>query len=105
MAGESLRRGVDRGRRQPGIRAGESSACGWRRSGAAAPGERRIGKTGGGGTHGAVGARAAGLSTEAPIDAAALAHSLKQGMDGAVVVFDGIVRDNTRGATDALSLL
>jgi molybdopterin synthase catalytic subunit len=35
--------------------------------------------------------------TEAPIDAGALANSLKQGMDGAVVVFDGIVRDNTRG--------
>jgi molybdopterin synthase catalytic subunit len=32
-----------------------------------------------------------------PIDAASLASSIKQGEDGAVVVFDGIVRNNTRG--------
>ena len=31
------------------------------------------------------------------IDSAALANSVKQGEDGAVVVFDGIVRNNTRG--------
>jgi molybdopterin synthase catalytic subunit len=35
--------------------------------------------------------------TEAPIDSAALLHSLKRGEDGAVVLFDGIVRNNTRG--------
>jgi molybdopterin converting factor subunit 1 len=32
-----------------------------------------------------------------PIDAAALLAQCKQGEDGAVVVFDGIVRNNTRG--------
>jgi molybdopterin synthase catalytic subunit/molybdopterin converting factor small subunit len=32
-----------------------------------------------------------------PIDSAALAARVKQGEDGAVVVFDGIVRNNTRG--------
>jgi MoaE-MoaD fusion protein len=32
-----------------------------------------------------------------PIDAAALVAGIKQGEDGAVVVFDGIVRNNTRG--------
>jgi molybdopterin converting factor subunit 1 len=32
-----------------------------------------------------------------PIDSASLASSIKQGEDGAVVVFDGIVRNNTRG--------
>jgi molybdopterin synthase catalytic subunit/molybdopterin converting factor small subunit len=32
-----------------------------------------------------------------PIDAAAIAASVKAGSDGAVVIFDGIVRDNTRG--------
>jgi molybdopterin synthase catalytic subunit/molybdopterin converting factor small subunit len=32
-----------------------------------------------------------------PIDSAALAAQVKQGEDGAVVVFDGIVRNNTRG--------
>jgi len=32
-----------------------------------------------------------------PIDAASIAASLKSRPDGAVVVFDGIVRDNTRG--------
>jgi molybdopterin synthase catalytic subunit len=32
-----------------------------------------------------------------PIDAAALVAAIKQGEDGAVVVFDGIVRNNTRG--------
>ena len=32
-----------------------------------------------------------------PIDAAAIAAAIKQGPDGAVAVFDGIVRDNTRG--------
>jgi MoaE-MoaD fusion protein len=36
------------------------------------------------------------LVTE-PIDTASLLHSLKQDQDGAVVVFDGIVRNNTRG--------
>ena len=36
------------------------------------------------------------LVTE-PIDAASLAARVKQGEDGAVVVFDGIVRNNTRG--------
>jgi molybdopterin converting factor subunit 1 len=32
-----------------------------------------------------------------PIDSASLAAGIKQGEDGAVVVFDGIVRNNTRG--------
>ncbi len=32
-----------------------------------------------------------------PIDSAALVAALKQGEDGAVVVFDGIVRNNTKG--------
>ena len=32
-----------------------------------------------------------------PIDSAALVAAIKQGEDGAVVVFDGIVRNNTRG--------
>ena len=32
-----------------------------------------------------------------PIDAAAIVRDLKSGADGAVCVFDGIVRDNTRG--------
>jgi molybdopterin synthase catalytic subunit len=32
-----------------------------------------------------------------PIDAASVVAALKQGEDGAVVVFDGIVRNNTRG--------
>jgi MoaE-MoaD fusion protein len=32
-----------------------------------------------------------------PIDASSLVADLKQGEDGAVVVFDGIVRNNTRG--------
>lgn len=32
-----------------------------------------------------------------PIDAHVIVPTLKQGQDGAVVVFDGIVRDNTRG--------
>src|SRR5271168_3532739 len=32
-----------------------------------------------------------------PIDAAVLVAGIKQGEDGAVVVFDGIVRNNTRG--------
>jgi molybdopterin converting factor subunit 1 len=32
-----------------------------------------------------------------PIDSASLAAEIKQGEDGAVVVFDGIVRNNTRG--------
>jgi molybdopterin synthase catalytic subunit len=36
------------------------------------------------------------LVTE-PIDAALLVAAIKQGEDGAVVVFDGIVRNNTRG--------
>jgi MoaE-MoaD fusion protein len=36
------------------------------------------------------------LVTE-PIDATALVEKIKQGEDGAVVVFDGIVRNNTRG--------
>jgi molybdopterin synthase catalytic subunit len=36
------------------------------------------------------------LVTE-PIDAASLVAAVKQGEDGAVVVFDGIVRNNTRG--------
>ena len=35
--------------------------------------------------------------TREAIDAAALTAELKAGSDGAVVVFDGIVRDNTRG--------
>jgi MoaE-MoaD fusion protein len=35
--------------------------------------------------------------TREPIDRDALVASLKQPSDGAVVVFDGIVRDNTRG--------
>jgi molybdopterin synthase catalytic subunit len=32
-----------------------------------------------------------------PIDADAIVHTIKAGGDGAVCVFDGIVRDNTRG--------
>jgi molybdopterin synthase catalytic subunit/molybdopterin converting factor small subunit len=32
-----------------------------------------------------------------PIDAAAIEHAIKSGADGAVCIFDGIVRDNTRG--------
>ncbi len=36
------------------------------------------------------------LVTE-PIDSASLVSNIKQGEDGAVVVFDGIVRNNTRG--------
>jgi molybdopterin synthase catalytic subunit len=32
-----------------------------------------------------------------PIDSASIVASIKQGEDGAVVVFDGIVRNNTRG--------
>jgi MoaE-MoaD fusion protein len=35
--------------------------------------------------------------TRDPIDIAAITASIKQGEDGAVVVFDGIVRNNTRG--------
>jgi molybdopterin synthase catalytic subunit len=35
--------------------------------------------------------------TEQPLDAQAAVAALKAGQDGAVVVFDGIVRDNTRG--------
>jgi MoaE-MoaD fusion protein len=35
--------------------------------------------------------------TEDPIDAASIAASLKSGQDGAVVVFDGVVRNNTHG--------
>jgi molybdopterin synthase catalytic subunit len=35
--------------------------------------------------------------TREPIDGARLAEEAKQGEDGAVVVFDGIVRNNTRG--------
>jgi molybdopterin synthase catalytic subunit len=35
--------------------------------------------------------------TEAPIDTAALGNCLKRGEDGALVLFDGIVRNNTRG--------
>jgi molybdopterin synthase catalytic subunit len=34
-----------------------------------------------------------------PIDTAVLQHRIKAGSDGAVCVFDGIVRDNTRGRT------
>jgi molybdopterin synthase catalytic subunit len=34
---------------------------------------------------------------EASIDADAIVSSMKEGSDGAVCVFDGIVRDNTRG--------
>ncbi len=35
--------------------------------------------------------------TREPIDAHALIEGMKAGADGAVCVFDGIVRDNTRG--------
>ena len=41
-------------------------------------------------------APAIALVTE-PIDAESLVRDIKQGEDGAVVVFDGIVRNNTRG--------
>ena len=34
---------------------------------------------------------------DAPIDAEAIVAAIKAGSDGAVCVFDGIVRDNTRG--------
>ena len=37
------------------------------------------------------------LLTQAPLDAAKAVAALKSGQDGAVVVFDGIVRNNTRG--------
>ena len=37
------------------------------------------------------------MLTREPIDRDALVASLQQPADGAVVVFDGIVRDNTRG--------
>jgi len=40
---------------------------------------------------------AAVFLTRAPIPAEDLVAAIKQGSDGAVVVFDGIVRDNTRG--------
>jgi len=36
-------------------------------------------------------------SVEGPIDAEAIVAGIKAGGDGAVCVFDGIVRDNTRG--------
>jgi molybdopterin synthase catalytic subunit len=52
-----------------------------------------------GGTSGASGVEhppVVALVTE-PIDSARLAASLKQGEDGAVIVFDGIVRNNTKG--------
>jgi molybdopterin synthase catalytic subunit/molybdopterin converting factor small subunit len=42
------------------------------------------------------GRNAVGLTRE-PIDAERLVAAAKQGQDGAVVVFDGIVRNNTRG--------
>jgi molybdopterin synthase catalytic subunit/molybdopterin converting factor small subunit len=45
---------------------------------------------------GGSGAPVVALVTE-PIDAASLVAAIKQGEDGAVVVFDGIVRNNTRG--------
>ncbi len=37
--------------------------------------------------------------TRAVIDSAALVEAIKAGTDGAVCVFDGIVRNNTRGRT------
>lgn len=43
------------------------------------------------------GAPAAVALVRERIDSAALADAVKQGEDGAVVVFDGIVRNNTRG--------
>ena len=45
----------------------------------------------------AVDRSAATWLTREPIDGARLAAEAKHGEDGAVVVFDGIVRDNTRG--------
>jgi MoaE-MoaD fusion protein len=43
-------------------------------------------------------ARASHIALERdPIDSAALTAAIKRGEDGAVVVFDGIVRNNTRG--------
>jgi molybdopterin synthase catalytic subunit len=56
-----------------------------------------------GGTHESGGAQAIGAAGEIvalvrePIDAAAVTSAVKAGADGAVCVFDGIVRDNTRG--------
>ena len=41
--------------------------------------------------------------TREPIDAEKLVAAAKRGEDGAVVVFDGIVRNNTRGRRDAAS--
>ena len=41
--------------------------------------------------------------TREPIDAQKLVAAAKRGEDGAVVVFDGIVRNHTRGRADALS--
>jgi len=52
--------------------------------------------SGGAGRTKAAGGRAIAL-VEERIDVAALAESLKRGEDGAVVVFDGIVRNNSRG--------
>ncbi len=46
---------------------------------------------------GGVDAAATVALTREPIDAAQLLQQAKQGADGAVLVFDGIVRDNTRG--------
>ena len=43
------------------------------------------------------GSKLATWLTREPIDGARLADEAKQGEDGAVVVFDGIVRNNTRG--------
>lgn len=43
------------------------------------------------------GANASIALTREPIDAAWLVAGLKRGADGAVAVFDGIVRDNSRG--------
>ena len=41
--------------------------------------------------------------TDAVIPAAEIAAEIKAGPDGAVCVFDGIVRDNTRGRKTLLS--
>ena len=43
------------------------------------------------------GGRAVAALTREPIDTARITEAARQGEDGAVVVFDGIVRNNTRG--------
>ncbi|HTX40333.1 MAG TPA: molybdenum cofactor biosynthesis protein MoaE [Acidobacteriaceae bacterium] len=50
-----------------------------------------------GGSAGAAASHARVVLSAAPIDAAAIANSLRSGDDGALVVFEGTVRNQTRG--------